>query len=171
MTFAPSAFASCSEATPTPEETPLMRSHSPAFRRPCSTSMSKDTRKVSGMLAASSHVRAGGIAMVSATSKSAYSENAPAQRPMTRSPGLKAVTFAPTATTSPAPSPPIAFHEPALPCRPWPTTNSPRLRAAACRRTSSCSGPGSGTGDSRSSSAVSVSVISIHQDCILASMA
>ena len=89
MTFAPSAFASCSDATPTPDETPLISSHSPAFSRPCSTSMSKDTRKVSGMLAASSHERAGGIAIVSATSKSAYSENAPAQRPMTRSPGLK----------------------------------------------------------------------------------
>ena len=40
ITFAPSTFASCSEATPTPEDTPLMSSHSPAFSRPCSTSMS-----------------------------------------------------------------------------------------------------------------------------------
>ena len=40
MTFAPSALASCSEATPTPDDTPLISSHSPALRRPCSTSMS-----------------------------------------------------------------------------------------------------------------------------------
>ena len=66
MTFAPRTFPSCSEATPTPDETPLISSHSPALSRPCSTSMSYDTRNVIGMLAASSHDRAGGAAIASA---------------------------------------------------------------------------------------------------------
>ncbi len=166
MTIAPSIFPICSEATPTPDDTPLIKSHSPALRRPCSTSMSYDTRKVIGMPAACSQDRVGGTAMASACSIRAYSENAPAHRPMTRSPALKAVTPSPTATTSPAPSPPMAFHVPALPCRPWPTTNSPRLSAAACMRTRSWFDAGCGTGVSRNSSTVSASVISIHQDCI-----
>jgi hypothetical protein len=73
MTCAPSALPSCSEATPTPDDTPLTRSQSPACRRPCRTSMSKATRKVSGMLAASSQESAGGTLIASAASMSANS--------------------------------------------------------------------------------------------------
>ena len=124
--------------------------------------MSNATRKVSGTLAAASHDRPGGTSMASADSITANSEKAPGQRPMTRSPGLKPLTSAPTATTSPAPSPPMAFQLPGVPCRPWPSRNSPRLSAAARMRTSNCFGSGVGTGLSRNSSTVSVSVICIQ---------
>ena len=51
-------------------------------------------------------------AIASLASISAYSENAAAQRPMTRSPAPKPAIPAPTAATSPAPSLPIAFQLP-----------------------------------------------------------
>ncbi|MCY1560854.1 hypothetical protein D9M68_980400 [compost metagenome] len=124
--------------------------------------MSNATRKVSGTLAACSQASPGGTTMASAASITAYAEKAPGQRPITRSPGLKPVTSDPTAITSPAPSPPIAFQLPAWPCRPWPSRNSPRLSDAARMRTSNCRGSGVGIGLSRSSSTVSVSVICIQ---------
>ena len=71
MTFAPSTFPSCNDATPTPDETPLINSHSPALSRPCNTSMSYDTRNVIGRPAASSHDSEGGTAIASARSMSA----------------------------------------------------------------------------------------------------
>jgi hypothetical protein len=44
ITRAPSAFASCSDATPTPDDAPAISSHSPGASRPRSTSMSYATR-------------------------------------------------------------------------------------------------------------------------------
>ena len=133
MTFAPRTFPNCSDAVPTPDETPLISSHSPGLSRPCNTSMSYATRNVSGMLAAASHDRAGGTAIASASSISAYSENDASasahdaiarfeagdlqrrrRRPRRRLPHRWPSSV------------------PALPCRPWPSTNSPRLRDAAC---------------------------------------
>lgn len=166
ITLASSALASCSEDTPTPEDAPFTSTHSPAFSRPCSTSMSKVTRNTSGIDAASSHDKLAGTGIASPTSTSAYSEKPPAQRPITRSPSRQPVTPCPSAATSPAASPPMAFHDPALPCRPCPTTNSPRLSDAARTRTSNCPGPGSGMGTSRNSSCVAVSLISIQYDCM-----
>ena len=89
MTFAPSALASCSEATPTPDDTPLISTHSPA----CEAALQHQhvVRHQEGQRDAGGFFprQAGGMAIASASSISAYSENAPAQRPMTRSPGLK----------------------------------------------------------------------------------
>ena len=103
------------------------------------------------MLAPSSHERLPGMAIASRSSISAYSEKAPPQRPITRSPTLKPLTPAPSFTTLPAPSMPIALEVPAF-CKPWPRMNSPRFRLAARMRSSSCRAPGSGIATSRSSS-------------------
>ncbi len=130
MTRAPSAFAACSDATPTPDDTPVTSSHSAGFSRPCRTSMSWTTRKVSGTAAAASIDRPAGIAIASRASITAYSANAPAQRPITRCPTCNPETPAPSAAISPAPSMPAGLEAPPL-IKP-PGMNSPRLRPAAC---------------------------------------
>ena len=121
MTLAPIAFAACSAATPTPAETPVTRSHSPALRPPCATSMSCTTMNVSGIAPASSQERFGGTGMASLLSMSPNSAKPPGQRPMTRSP---------EPTTSPAASCPAGLAAPAA-MRPWPAMSSPRFRLEA----------------------------------------
>src|SRR6266581_4696045 len=112
ITFAPSALAVCSAATPTPAEMPVTSSHSPDLSLPWAISMSCTTMKARGIDPASSQVRFFGTTIASRASMSEYSENDPAQRPMTRSPVLKPVTPAPSLATSPAPSAPAAFAAP-----------------------------------------------------------
>ena len=153
ITFASSALAVCSAATPTPAEMPVTSSHSPDLSLPWAISMSCTTMKTSGIDPASSQERFAGIAIASRASMSEYSAKAPVQRPMTRSPILNPVTPEPSLATSPAPSLPAALAAPpALTL--CPTISSPRFKPAARMRTSSCPGPGSGTGASRSSRAV-----------------
>ena len=52
MTWAPRALPMANAVTPTPELTPGMSIHSPAFKPPCTTSISNTTMEVSGMAAA-----------------------------------------------------------------------------------------------------------------------
>src|SRR5215472_17173082 len=132
---------------------PVTSSHSPALSLPCAISMSCTTMNTIGTLAASSHERFFGIGSASRASISENSANAPLQRPITRSPGLKPVTPSPTLATSPAPSPPAAFAGPPA-FTAWPTISSPRFIPAACIFRRICPGPGVGSGTSRNSSAV-----------------
>ena len=141
MTFAPIAFAACKAATPTPADTPVTSSHSPAFRPPCATSMSCTTMKVSGIAPASSQERFGGTGMASVLSMSPNSAKPPGQRPITRSP---------EPTTSPAASCPAGLAAPAA-MRPWPAMSSPRFRLEARILTRCWCAAGSGAGTSRSS--------------------
>ncbi len=106
MTLAPISFASCSVATPTPDEAAVTSTVSPARNWPLTKSASWTTTKTIGTAAASSHDSRSGAGIASRTSISAYSANPPLHRPMTRSPGLKPVTPSPVSTTSPAASPP-----------------------------------------------------------------
>ena len=135
ITRAPSSFPTCTAATPTPDETPVTSSHSPARNRPCAISMSCTTMNTSGMAAASSQESRAGTGTASRASMSAYSAKPPAQRPITRSPGARLVTPAPTRSTSPAHSAPPGFASvaglPGVAWMPWRTMSSPRLSDAA----------------------------------------
>jgi hypothetical protein len=77
--------------------------------------------------------------MTSRASISAYSAKPPAQRPMTRSPGRKPSTPAPSSTTSPAASPPpiraSGAGRPGWSRRPFSRRSSARLIDEAWTRT------------------------------------
>ena len=167
MTRAPSALPSCSDATPTPDDTPLTSSHSPAFSRPCSTSMSKATRKVSGMLAACSHDRLGGHRhrlgrlhqRVLRERRRAAAHDAVA--------GTKAGDVGADGDDLAR-----AFAADRLPAAGLAVQAVAEQELAAVQRGGvhaheQLAGAAVGTGLSRSSSVVAESVICIHQDCIV----
>ena len=60
MTLAPSALPTCSEATPTPDDTPVISSHSPGLQPAVRDSMSCVTMNTSGIAAACSHDKRAG---------------------------------------------------------------------------------------------------------------
>src|SRR5882672_9139706 len=94
-----------------------------------------------------------GILWARPESVTAYSAKPPAAELMTRSPGLKSFTSAPTASTSPAHSrPTIVPVPPTVPCR-WPdaTARSARLSEAARTLIRISLGLGEGFGASRTS--------------------
>src|SRR3954462_8170206 len=104
--------------------------------------------------AACSKVSLAGLGTTLSDSARAYSANEPSKRPSTSSPVRSPRTFAPTASTTPAPSTPatrgFGLVRPTVPMS-RATYGSPRtmcqsygLRAAACTRTSTSSAPSRG---------------------------
>ena len=148
--MAPNAFAITKAVTPTPEVTPGMKTHSPAFNWPCTTSMSNATNEVNGIAAACSQLNDSGMCIASRSGIRANSAKAPGQRPITRSPTLNSETPSPHATTDPAASMPICLKLPDL-CNPWPKINSPRFNPAAHTFTKIWFGPGLGISTLRNS--------------------
>ena len=114
MTRAPSAFAACSEATPTPDDTPVTSSHSPAFEPALQHQHVVDDEEGQRHAAAASIDRPGGIAhRFARVHQRVLGERAGAAAHHAAARGIP-VTPAPTATTSPAPSMPAGFDAPGL---------------------------------------------------------
>ena len=105
VTSAPSAFAICTANVPTPPAAPLTRTRCPASSRPLSRRAWSAVTPASGIAAACSNVRPAGFAARTFFGPAhTYSASAPAFAPNTSSPGWNAVTFSPTASTTPATS-------------------------------------------------------------------
>src|SRR5271157_3774776 len=117
VTSAPNDLAICTANVPTPPAAPLIKTFCldricPLSRRPCDA-----VRPATDTAAACSNVTLPGFVTNDDSEVRAYSAKAPRHEPNTSSPGLKLVTFLPTASTWPATSTPsrlfFGFRRPA----------------------------------------------------------
>ena len=139
---------------PTPPAAPLMSTRCPDRTAPTSRIPRRAVAPAIGTAAACSKVRLTGLGTTLPASASAYSANAPLQKPSTSSPRRSPRTFAPAASTRPAASIPatraFGLVRPTSPMS-RAMSGSPRMMcqsygfsAAACTRISTSSAPASG---------------------------
>src|SRR5215210_7203655 len=151
VTSAPNAVAICTAKLPTPPAAPLISTRCPARTLPTSRMARRAVCPAIVTAAACSKVSLAGLGTTRSASARAYSANEPSKRPSTSSPARTSRTFAPTASTTPAPSTPttggFGLVSPTTPMS-RATYGSPRtmcqswgLSAAAWTRTRTSSGP------------------------------